>query len=248
MTLAFDIGSNSGNFTHYFLKESHFDKVISVEPNPVLSKFLSERFGHQNIEVVNKAVSDVSGKIIDFWVCNADGISTADEFWHTKGRFTHDKKNKWEKIQVETVTIDDLVKQYGAPNHIKVDVEGYESVVLKGMTVPYCPIRFEWTEEKINELEQSLYRLQSIGYSYFGVVVEDNDNFDQRPEGYFDHPKELVDMLKNAIVKCHDSNKFLPTESVSGYPGFEWNDNNHLLYWGMCWCFRKIDGNFYKKI
>ena len=238
MKIAFDIGSNSGNFTEFFLK-SGFDKVVAVEANPVLSKFLSQRFSASSVTVVNKAVSNSTGQLIDFYICNADGISTADEEWHTTGRFARNPYHQWVKTQVETITIDNLVKQYGVPNHIKIDIEGYEFVAIQGMSVAYCPIRFEWTEEKLGEIEKILNYLTNIGYHYFGIVVERNDEFDDRPKSYYDNVSELISQLKKDIAVHHQLNKYLP--APPGYYEFHFANTHGMLFWGMIWCFRKID-------
>src|SRR5947208_7185124 len=44
-----------------------------------------------------------------------------------------------EKRQVETITLEQMISTYGLPFYIKIDVEGYEPNVLKGLqtAVPY---------------------------------------------------------------------------------------------------------------
>jgi len=242
--IAFDIGSNSGSFTEFFLTKAGFDKVIAVEANPALAEFLSQKFSASSVTVVNRAVSNSTDQLIDFYVCNADGISSADESWCTTGRFAINPYHQWTKTQIKTITIDDLVKQYGIPNHIKMDVEGYESVAIQGMTAAYCPIRFEWEEEKIDELEKSLNHLVSIGYHYFGIVVEHDNEFDDRPISYFDDINKLIVSLKTDILKQHQTNKFCPSNSVSAYYKFDYANEHGLMFWGMIWCFREIDSHF----
>jgi Methyltransferase FkbM domain len=45
--------------------------------------------------------------------------------------------------QVETVTLDSLISAYGVPHYIKVDVEGHEPSVLRGLRRPVELLSFE---------------------------------------------------------------------------------------------------------
>jgi FkbM family methyltransferase len=252
MKIAFDIGANKGEYVDFFLSKA-FDKVVAVEANPLMIEFLKDKYATDSrVEVVGKAISDVAGQTIDFWVCSDTGISSADLSWSTIGRFSRDPNYKWEKIQVRTTTIDQLVLLYGAPNHIKMDVEGYESVALRGMSLAYCPVRFEWEEEKIDELEQSLYHMKEIGYYYFGIVTElggaADFNYDQRPPSYFSDISDFMREIKAAMQAQHNWNatvQYTPEIDKQfnyGYAGFKDADSRRQLFWGMCWCFRKMDG------
>ena len=66
---------------------------------------------------------------------NAPTISTMSDKWIKDGRFSNDYK--WTKTQLVAVTtLDDLIKEYGSPKFCKIDVEGFEYPVLKGLTKP----------------------------------------------------------------------------------------------------------------
>jgi hypothetical protein len=75
--------------------------------------------------------------------------------------------------------LDKLIKQYGNPSHIKIDVEGYELTVLKGLTRKSGMISFEWVEEQYNEIIESIDYLFKLGYREFNWI--DNDLYTYRP-------------------------------------------------------------------
>ena len=54
-------------------------------------------------------------------------LSTFAEHWK-KGRFVESKWDK--KIIVDMTTLDELIKEFGVPNFIKIDVEGFEHEVF----------------------------------------------------------------------------------------------------------------------
>lgn len=174
MKMYFDIGANAGDYTQYLLSNGA-EKVICVEANPYQAINLRKRFIGQNVIIVNKAISDIEGKI-DFYICpECDVVSTCDEQWRTNSRFSQPDRN-WVKIEAETISIDKLIEEYGIPTHMKIDVEGYEYHALLGMTKNYCQLRFEWSEEKQKEIILSIEYLMKIGYSYFGVMIGDDFN------------------------------------------------------------------------
>jgi len=70
-----------------------------------------------NVTVVHAAVSD-----------NLDGI----EFNVRGNGQADDGTGTWGKISVDSVTVDELTRRYGAPDVLFVDVEGFELKVLRG--------------------------------------------------------------------------------------------------------------------
>jgi hypothetical protein len=75
-------------------------------------------------------------------------------------------------IEVPVVTLDALIAQHGEPAFVKIDVEGYEPQVLRGLTRPVQALSFEFHGRLLDELAESLdllrgYRLRvSVGNSF----------------------------------------------------------------------------------
>lgn len=171
MNLIFDIGANVGQFTAACIKKYPNAKIISIEANPNLISIL-RKFESNNVIVLNNAVSDKSDEMIDFYISNMNVLSTAHTDWMTKSRFTG--KAKWaDPIKVKTINLDDLIKIYGNPDLIKIDVEGYEYTVMKGLTSKQKDICFEWAEEEYDNINKSCEYLESLGYKNFGFIYKD---------------------------------------------------------------------------
>lgn len=176
--LAFDIGYNLGNFSKEVLKKFPDACVVGVEAN---ASIIPYAYTHENIAIVNAAISDKSNDYIEFYTSPVHTISTANKKW-MEGRF---KTLQWNiPIEVITITIDDLIKNYGNPDLIKIDVEGYEFTALKGLTKKSGMLLFEWTEENFyTETVNCVDYIRNIGYTMFCYTnskTEDGGFVDQQ--------------------------------------------------------------------
>ena len=193
--LVFDIGANNGNKTDLFLKNNA--KVICVEPQPKCVKNLREKyFKNNSVIIINKGLADKSG-ILELSICtDCHVISTFSNEWKT-GRFIN---YKWpETIQIEMITLDSLIQLYGIPKYCKIDVEGFEYQVIKGLSIGIPYLSFEFTIEFISNAEKCIKYLYNIGYKYFNYTKAEN------PEFIF---KEWIpkDKLFDIIIKDSDVN------------------------------------------
>ena len=72
---------------------------------------------------------------------------------------------RWDKTEtVKITTLDKLIAKLGSPKFCKIDVEGYEEQVLKGLSVPIEYISLEYTlPERLESLSNCLHELSRIG-------------------------------------------------------------------------------------
>ena len=139
----FDVGANVGNRISPMLAIGA--KIIAVEPQEKCYKFLKRKFG-KKIMLVKKGLGEKEA-IKSFHLSDDSTISSFSDEWIQAVKKTQRfKEKKWNRsIQVEMTTADLLISQYGLPSFIKIDVEGYELEVLKGLTKPVNMISFEYT-------------------------------------------------------------------------------------------------------
>ena len=115
---------------------------------------------------VLSAVSDKYGERVEFYEAEEDGLSTLNKDWLTSEDMPYNGK-PYKTITVNTTTIDTLVNTFGEPDLIKIDVEGAEWSVLKGMSMKYGVITLEWTINTLKEHEKQLEFLYTLGYREF---------------------------------------------------------------------------------
>ena len=177
MNLIFDIGANSGNTVAHFITVAN--KVICFEPNPTLVNHLKNRFTNNSIIIDKRGVSSKNGTQT-FKIANEDTISTLSEDWVTNSRFTGDYN--WDNhIEIETVTLDSIIEEYGIPDYIKIDVEGYEYEILTSFTkfLPNTLFAFEFAEEQKYKINLILQHLNKLGYDSFAFTDADEILFDK---------------------------------------------------------------------
>jgi FkbM family methyltransferase len=177
MNLIFDIGANVGETVAQFITVAN--KVICFEPNPRLANLLRGRFVNDLVIVDERGVSNKNGTQT-FKISNADTISTLSEDWVTNSRFTG--SYNWDNhIQIETVTLDSIIEQYGIPDYIKIDVEGYEYELLTSFTkfLPNTLFSFEWAEEQKYKIDLTIQHLNKLGYNSFAFTEADEILFDE---------------------------------------------------------------------
>jgi len=92
-------------------------------------------------------------------------ISTFSDKWQKEGRFNNfvydDEQN------VEMITFDDLIAEFGVPDFAKIDVEGYEYEVISGLTKKIPCLSFEFTSEFFGDSIKIIEHLCSLGFSEF---------------------------------------------------------------------------------
>lgn len=193
MSLVFDIGSNVGLTIEIFQKK--FDKVVGFEPNPQLHNFLREKFKDTNLIVDRRAISHQKGSQ-EFKIANANTISTLSNDWVENSRFTNNY-NWNHKIIVETLTLQDAIDEYGIPDYVKIDTEGYEYEILTNFhtLLPNTLFAFEWAEEQKEKIEKTLTHLHTLGYDSFGYTEADPILYDDEIEWFNYKNFKLIDKL-----------------------------------------------------
>lgn len=126
-----DVGANLGLYSYVLSRFS--DRVLSLEPNPVLSTWLLAVLP-QNCEFIGAALSDRAGR--DYLRVPRYGQLDVDAHGTLAPANRLEEADAVATLPVDTITLCDLLRRRGiSPNSVdfmKVDVEGHEAAVLKG--------------------------------------------------------------------------------------------------------------------
>ena len=167
--LVFDVGANLGNRTAIFVELGA--RVVAVEPQSVCLAALRDRFENvPEVTIVPQALGSTVG-VAEIQVSQAHGISSMSPDWvasvRESGRFA---MYSWDsKERVSVTTVDTLIAEYGRPAFCKVDVEGFESQVLEGLSTALPVLSFECAPEYLANAYSCIDRLGRLGvfeYNY----------------------------------------------------------------------------------
>ena len=190
--LLFDIGANRGDATVAGLALGY--KVIAIEPSRMYKDLANNFNANLNVTPLKYAVSDSDYNIVEFYEADEDGLSTLNKDWLTADVMPYNGKT-FRTIKALTITIDTLAKKFGEPDLIKIDVEGAEWSVFRGMTRKMGMITFEWTYATIDEHSKQLEYLASLGYTEFSIRFIENHL--EKPDFWL--PIDFANLLKEQI-------------------------------------------------
>lgn len=143
-----DVGAHAGLYTILAAKKSA--QIYSFEPNPVNLRYLQENIkinGFENITVVSKAVSNVSGVFQLYFSKEETALSSGVR-----------QNDREESLCVESITLDGVASVYGWKNVkiLKIDTEGNDLKVLEGATETLKKCKFVIVEDNSEATKQFL--------------------------------------------------------------------------------------------
>lgn len=163
--MIFDIGANRGDKTELFRHAA--ERVVCVEPDHTCNRVLHERFQMQpGIRILEAAVDESNGYGIYYSNSTDSAFNTLSAKWKETLENTSLEETPIrfdESYIVETLTLDQLIASHGVPCYIKIDVEGFEYQVLKGLNqaVPFISIEANLPQFR-EETIWSIHRMQTL--------------------------------------------------------------------------------------
>lgn len=129
-----DLGANHAKFLSntYCLYQKGARGVL-VEANPALIAEL--KFYRSGDVILNRCVSNTSGKMVDFYVLNGDGLSTPD-LAGAEAVIAENPSLKIERVvSVNTITVEEILNTYfdRTPTIVNLDIEGEEMKILSSI-------------------------------------------------------------------------------------------------------------------
>jgi len=170
--LVFDVGANVGDLSQIFSDLGAY--VIAIEPQSYCVEILEKRFkANGNVKILEMGVSDLVGSAPFYISQNYHTTSTFSEKWMFSSRFKNrfSKSRQLRKKIVNTTTLDCLISEYGVPHFCKIDVEGFEYHVLKGLSTTIPCISFEFVSEFLDEAERCINHLTTLGNVRFNYSL-----------------------------------------------------------------------------
>lgn len=179
-----DIGANIGVHTIFFSNIAVKGLVFSIEPQKSVFAILLENTKKlKNVITLNIAVSNSLG-LANFYVAKDDAYSSLK---NTK------RKNLRRVDKVVTVPLDTLMNAFGKIDLVKIDVEGFETEVVKSMSLiieEYRPTFFIEIYEGANSNrspKETIDFLTNRGYKAFIVKNGMLEAFLDHSDSYYNY-------------------------------------------------------------
>lgn len=193
--LVFDVGANEGEWAYVFWRLGA--QVVCFEPQAGPMGELRERFDFRRyrritLEPVALGADEGTAKIA---IGTLSTVSSMSPEWVASMKESgRGRAYAWDDYQeVSVTTLDRMIERHGRPRFLKIDVEGYESEVLSGLTQPVHGVSFEFTPELLDKALSCVNHLCGLGSYRFNLIRGEEFQFllpDWVEEG------ELVDALR----------------------------------------------------
>jgi FkbM family methyltransferase len=176
--LGFDVGAHVGGRVRTWRRLGA--RVVAVEPQPDCLRVLRLFFGRDSkVTIVPEAVGAEPGQAELALSTATPTVSSMSTGWiesvSTDQGFA---KVRWDRtVEVPVTTLDELIARHGEPAFCKIDVEGFESEVLAGLSRPVKALSFEYlppAHDAAVEVLDAVDRLGSLagGYEYNYSPIE----------------------------------------------------------------------------
>jgi FkbM family methyltransferase len=174
--LVFDIGANRGDRTEVFVEMGA--RVVAVEPLPSLATRLRRIYRYSQVNVEPVGIGRAPSTL-PLRVCSTDAVSSFSEDF-IESRSKENRGLRWDRVEmVPIVTADSLIEKHGLPAFLKIDVEGFESNVLAGLTRAVPSLSFEvHPENSVESAGACLEHLGKLSQYEFNLCLEERFTFE----------------------------------------------------------------------
>lgn len=172
--LVFNVGANIGTRTQIFVDLGA--EVVALEPQPNVAYVLRKRYmdeDEQRVYVIEAAAGPEAGTV-KLMLCTDNQLATCAPGW-AESLADRWPMEKWqEAIDVQQVTLDSLIPIYGIPDFIKIDVEGYEREVIKGLSQRVDWLCFEATIPYVDPAIECVTDLnERLHFTWFNYLIQE---------------------------------------------------------------------------
>ncbi|MEQ1670100.1 MAG: FkbM family methyltransferase [Hyphomicrobium sp.] len=176
--LVFDIGAHVGDRISSFRRLEA--RVVALEPQPLLQRALRLIHGRDRHVFLMPAVAAAQSGAMTLHVNTRNPtVSTLSDAFMVEALDADGWRGQaWDAaITVPAVTLDRLIGAFGPPTFIKIDVEGFEDEVLRGLTQAVPTLSFEFTTIARDVAQRCLTMLAALGPYRFDIALGESQTF-----------------------------------------------------------------------
>jgi FkbM family methyltransferase len=167
MDSIYDVGLHNGDDTAYYLQKGF--KVLAIEANPLLVANAQRRFEREiiagRLRLLPVGIAESEGTF-SFWVNEEN--DTWSSFEKTLGCRNG---TRCHELQIPCLPFSTILKEYGVPYYLKVDIEGKDYLCVASLKPGHLP---KYISCELSHDEDIITRLHQVGYQRFKVLNQDS--------------------------------------------------------------------------
>jgi FkbM family methyltransferase len=172
--LIYDVGLHKGEDSEFYLKKGF--RVVAVEALPALAQMATERLqgyvASGQLVILDVAIAEKDGPLTFFETPGQSVWGTTNRAWAQRNQRLGQSSIK---RTVKGVSFTNILKRYGIPYYLKVDIEGADILcleALKGFASKPKHVSIESTKTSWKRLREEFALFRVLGYSKFKVVPQ----------------------------------------------------------------------------
>ena len=183
--LIFDLGLHKGEDSEFYLKKGF--RVIGVDASGELCRFCRNRLkkyiDNGSLVILNYAIGTKNNQPTTFYKnLNNSVWGTTDINWAKRNEKFGTVSVA---VEVETIRLDTLIKKYGVPYYLKVDIEGMDLLAVKQLLhISEKPqyLSIESEKRSWKKLLEECSFLKELGYTEFKIINQKKINTQRSPD------------------------------------------------------------------
>jgi len=154
------------------------------------------------VEIVGRAAGASADRLALHINTENPTVSTTSEAFlrSASGAAGWEGQNWDDQMRVDAVTLDALIARYGTPSFVKIDTEGSEDSVLRGLSHPVGKLSFEFTTIARDVAMACFERLSLLGDYRYNVALGESQRLT------FDHWLPAATMKEHIGTLPHEAN------------------------------------------
>ena len=178
--LIYDVGLHRGEDTDFYLRKGF--RVVAFDANPELVRSCRERFRSHvesgRLTIIEGAIVDIqktaceNGKVAFFKNRSGTSWGTTQDSWADRNQAMG---TEIERLEVEVVDFAAVLRKYGVPRYMKIDIEGCDLVCLDALRQFAARpdfVSFESDKVTLRAVRDEIRLLRELGYNQFQAVEQ----------------------------------------------------------------------------
>lgn len=167
-TLVFDVGANRGQSSENYIELGAL--VVAFEPQVELHPEIRQLCRNSPRLTIESCGLGACEETRSFFMATYDQVASLRDDW---------EGDRIGEIAIQVSTLDSQIKKHGLPSYCKIDVEGWELEVIKGLgsAIPILSFEYHRSPEELDKAKEVLEQIARLGEYYCNIKEPSGGDF-----------------------------------------------------------------------